>query len=482
MVSQNDNDVSNNSTMASGGSKDDLPDRDAARGFYQKYEPKEILGRGLTSVVRRCVNKQTGQEYAVKILDVSDGSGGQDNSSVAADDIPPMNPVAPQVDNGNDDAALTLLQECHREIEVIQRLSGHPYIVNLHDVYESPTFVFLVFELCRNGELFDYLTSKITLSEKRVRSIMKQIFEAVAHCHENAIVHRDLKPENILLDDDFNVKLTDFGFAKRLKSGERLYEVCGTPGYLAPELLQAGMLERSEHPGYSFEVDAWACGVIMYTLLVGSPPFWHRRQIVMIRLILDGRFTFTSPEWDGITDETKDLITKLLTVDPSQRMTVKQALHHEVFQAVRGSLRREMSIRRQKSLELAETAKESQVEVIKEPEPELPPFNARRTLRIGLICVQFVIRFKNLRNTPEPLSLAQCRVNPYAMRTCRKVIDNAAFGIYSHWVKKGEGQNRAALFEHFVKKTAKRESTEQEKEEVEVDQGKKEQSMPVKFY
>ena len=87
---------------------------------------------------------------------------------------------------------------------------------------------------------------------------------------QRKVLHRDIKPENILLDEDFNIKLTDFGLAKEMKEGQRLYECAGTPGYLAPEVLEAGMCEQNECPGYSFEVDAWACGVVMYTLLVGN--------------------------------------------------------------------------------------------------------------------------------------------------------------------------------------------------------------------
>ncbi|TRY73052.1 hypothetical protein TCAL_03371 [Tigriopus californicus] len=386
---------------------EDLPGVDAAKGFYQKYEPKEVLGKGLSSVVRKCICKQSGVEYAVKIMDMS-GSN-EDNAN-----------ISPQ----------QLRDEVHREVSVLKRVSGHPYIVDLIDVYESTTFIFLVFELCHNGELFDYLTSKITLSEKRVRSIMKQILEAVDHCHQLHVVHRDLKPENILLDENLNIKLTDFGFAKILSEGERLWEICGTPGYLAPELLQAGMLEAHECNGYSFEVDAWACGVIMYTLLCGCPPFWHRRQILMIRLICEGRYSFSSPEWDNITDEAKDLISKLLVVNPNNRLTISQALNHPVFRAQRHSLSRGMT----ETVD-SDSVNSSEIKIVLEPvtkqssvSPEVeassPKFNPRRTFRIGIHSVRFMVRFQRLKDTPEPLSLEQTRINPYSMRMFRKVIDN----------------------------------------------------------
>lgn len=148
------------------------------------------------------------------------------------------------------------------------------FSVELQDVFESSTFIFLVFELCKNGELFDYLTSVVTMSEKKTRYIMRQIMEGVQHVHNRGIVHRDLKPENILLDDNLNVKITDFGFARKLEQGEQLFgmlllqnsdliksyywdrcflELCGTPGYLAPETLRCNMLE--DEVGYSYEVD-----------------------------------------------------------------------------------------------------------------------------------------------------------------------------------------------------------------------------------
>jgi len=323
-----------------------------------------------------------------------------------------------------------------------------------------------------------FLFSQVRLSEKRVRSIMKQVLEAVVHCHDLNVVHRDLKPENILLDDEFNVKLTDFGFAKVLQGGERLYEVCGTPGYLAPELLKAGMLERHECNGYSFEVDAWACGVIMYTLLVGCPPFWHRKQLQMIRMIMEGRYSFSSPDWDTVTEEAKDLISRFLQVEPEKRVTVTDALQHAVFKAKRSSA---TAARQNSFVDLPSLTSQASVdnlppEVVltaveaakEQEEPELPRFNARRAFRTCITCVRFLVRFRRLRFTPEPLSMGASRVNPYSMRPFRKVIDGTAFHLYSHWVKRGEGQNRAALFQHVTKMDAvnkqRRESARQQRQ------------------
>ncbi|XP_065282015.1 phosphorylase b kinase gamma catalytic chain, liver/testis isoform isoform X1 [Dermacentor albipictus] len=381
--------------------EDDLPDKDVAKEFYAKYEPKEILGRGISSTVRRCIDKETGEEFAAKIIDISSDTDGSGPTS--------------------------LYQATKREIEVLKRVAGHPYIIELHDVFESTTFIFLVLELCRHGELFDYLTSVVALSEKKTKSIMKQLFEAVEFIHSKGIVHRDLKPENILLDDDLNVKVTDFGFATQLAEGETLTELCGTPGYLAPELLKASMYESSE--GYDKQVDIWACGVIMYTLLVGFPPFWHRKQMVMLRNIMEGKYEFCSPEWDDITEAPKDLISKLLVVDSKKRLTASQALDHCFFKAV----------------------KRASVFVTEDVGIQKRTFNAKKTFQFGILCVRALVRIRRLRYTPEPLSLNIARTNPYRIKTLRKVIDGCAFRVYCHWVKKGEMQNRAALFENHPK-------------------------------
>ncbi|KAM3959475.1 phosphorylase kinase gamma isoform 2-T2 [Aphomia sociella] len=378
--------------MAKEEDDDNLPDKDAAKEFYAKYEPKEIIGRGISSTVRRCIEKETGREYAAKIIDLSQES--QDG-----------------VDTH------TMRDATRQEINILRMVAGHPYIIELQDVFESETFIFLVFELCKNGELFDYLTSVVTLSEKKTRYIMRQVLEGVRYVHSKSIVHRDLKPENILLDDQLNVKITDFGFAKVLKDGEKLFELCGTPGYLAPETLKANMFEDA--PGYGMEVDVWACGVIMFTLLVGCPPFWHRKQMVMLRNIMEGKYSFTSPEWADISDDPKELIRRFLMVDPNERIALDDALNHSFFNTV----------------------------AIKSG-----GFNARAKLRLGLVTVRAAVRLSRLPHTStRELPLHDALRDPYTMRVLRKVIDGCAFRVYGHWVKKGEGQNRAALFENTPK-------------------------------
>lgn len=159
---------------------------------------------------------------------------------------------------------------------------------------------------------------------------MRALLEVVCTLHKLNIVHRDLKPENILLDDNMNIKLTDFGFSCQLQPGEKLREVCGTPSYLAPEIIQCSMDEG--HPGYGKEVDMWSTGVIMYTLLAGSPPFWHRKQMLMLRMIMDGKYQFGSPEWDDYSDTVKDLVSRFLVVQPQDRCSAEEALAHPFFQ------------------------------------------------------------------------------------------------------------------------------------------------------
>lgn len=399
--------------------EDKLPDKDVAKGFYAKYEPKEILGRGISSTVRRCIEKETGHEYAVKIIDLSNDS--------------------------SESGIISAHEATIQEVAILRQVAGHSYIIELIDVFESNTFIFLVFELCKHGELFDYLTSVVTLSEKKTRYIMRQIFEGVEHIQRQNIVHRDLKPENILLDDNLNVKITDFGFATRLREGELLTDLCGTPGYLAPETLRANMIEGA--PGYSYEVDVWACGVIMYTLLVGCPPFWHRKQLTMLRNIMEGKYSFSSPEWADISESPKDLIRRLLVVEPAQRISIKDALKHPFFQTVHlwdediAPLKKSLRKNSRRYSRISQLALQLQED----------DFNPRRRFQRVILAVRCAVRLSRLRYTPETLSLDVARSDPYRMKALRKLIDGCAFRVYGHWVKKGEGQNRAALFENCAK-------------------------------
>ncbi|XP_035123322.1 phosphorylase b kinase gamma catalytic chain, liver/testis isoform isoform X4 [Callithrix jacchus] len=301
-----------------------------------------------------------------------------------------------------------------RETHILRQVAGHPHIITLIDSYESSSFMFLVFDLMRKGELFDYLTEKVALSEKETRSIMRSLLEAVSFLHANNIVHRDLKPENILLDDNMQIRLSDFGFSCHLEPGEKLRELCGTPGYLAPEILKCSMDET--HPGYSKEVDLWACGVILFTLLAGSPPFWHRRQILMLRMIMEGQYQFSSPEWDDRSSTVKDLIARLLQVDPEARLTAEQALQHPFFERCEGS--------------------------------QAWNLTPRQRFRVAVWTVLAAGRVALSIHRVRPLTKNALLRDPYALRSVRRLIDNCAFRLYGHWVKKGEQQNRAALFQH----------------------------------
>lgn len=207
------------------------------------------------------------------------------------------------------------------EINVLRRLK-HPNIVELLDVFEDRSHVYLVMELVTGGELFDRIVEKGSYTEMDASFLIKQILEAVNFMHSKGVVHRDLKPENLLYysaDEDSKIMISDFGLSKREEDGV-MATACGTPGYVAPEVL-------AQKP-YGKEVDIWSIGVIAYILLCGYPPFYDENDTELFRQILKAEYEFDSPYWDEISDSAKDFIRHLMCKEPSSRLDVNGALQH----------------------------------------------------------------------------------------------------------------------------------------------------------
>uniref|UniRef100_A0A8C7U3Q4 calcium/calmodulin-dependent protein kinase n=1 Tax=Oncorhynchus mykiss TaxID=8022 RepID=A0A8C7U3Q4_ONCMY len=234
------------------------------------------LPRGAFSVVRRCLKVLSGQEYAAKIINTK---------KLSARDH----------------------QKLDREARIC-RLLKHSNIG----------------EFLTGGELFEDIVAREYYSEADASHCIQQILEAVLHCHQMGVVHRDLKPENLLLASKSKgaaVKLADFGLAIEVEGEQQAwFGFAGTPGYLSPEVLR-------KDP-YGKAVDLWACGVILYILLVGYPPFWDEDQHRLYQQIKAGAYDFPSPEWDTVTPEAKDLINKMLTINPAKRITASEVLKH----------------------------------------------------------------------------------------------------------------------------------------------------------
>lgn len=256
------------------------------------YDLKEELGKGAFSIVKRCVQKTSGLEFAAKIINTR---------KLSARDH----------------------QKLEREARICRALK-HPNIVRLHDSIQDEGFHYLVFDLVTGGELFEDIVAREFYSEADASHCMQQILESVNYCHVHGIVHRDLKPENLLLASKVKgaaVKLADFGLAIEVQGDQQAwFGFAGTPGYLSPEVIR-------KDP-YGKPVDIWACGVILYILLVGYPPFWDEDQPRLYAQIKAGAYDYPSPEWDTVTPEAKNLINSMLTVNPAKRITATEALKH----------------------------------------------------------------------------------------------------------------------------------------------------------
>lgn len=210
------------------------------------------------------------------------------------------------------------------ELEMnLMKTLEHPGIVKMKECFDTPKVLYMVLEPMVGGELFDRIVEKEKYGEGDARDVVKTVTEAIQYCHSQGVVHRDLKPENLLLsspDDDAKVKVADFGLAKMLTADTAMTTACGTPGYVAPEILGGQEYDNS--------VDMWSIGVIMYILLCGFPPFYDENNAALFESIKRGKYDYPSPYWDNVSDEAKELIDSLLQVDPGSRFTAAGVLDH----------------------------------------------------------------------------------------------------------------------------------------------------------
>jgi len=267
------------------------PDSSSGMEFSELYSLSTVLGTGAFSTVKSATHKGSPtKEYAVKCIQ---------RGRLKEEDI------------------LALKDE----VEILNALRNCKHIIRLFDFFDEPDTYYLVMETMFGGELFDRIVQKSFYNEKEARMTCKILLEAVAYCHKRHVAHRDLKPENLLLrseTDDSSIKIADFGFAKVVKTPKSLKTQCGTPGYVAPEILKG--------KPYDETADMWSVGVILYILLGGYPPFIDDNQRKLFRKIRKGQYTFHEEYWGPVSMDAKNLIDNLLCVDANNRFTAQEAL------------------------------------------------------------------------------------------------------------------------------------------------------------
>ncbi|XP_052451701.1 ribosomal protein S6 kinase alpha-3 isoform X5 [Carassius gibelio] len=259
--------------------------------FNDAYEVKEDIGVGSYSICRRCIQKSTGMEYAVKIIN-------------------------------------KVKRDPTEEVEILLRYGQHPNIITLKDVYDDGRSVYLVTELLKGGELLDKILRQKFFSEREASAVLYTITKTVEYMHNQGVVHRDLKPSNILYVDESgnpeSIRICDFGFAKQLRAENGLLMTpCYTANFVAPEVLK--------RQGYDAACDIWSLGVLLYTMLTGFTPFANGPEDTpeeILARIGGGKFSLTGGYWSSVSFEAKDLVSKMLHVDPHQRLTAAQVLKH----------------------------------------------------------------------------------------------------------------------------------------------------------
>ncbi|KAH9246213.1 hypothetical protein BASA81_016247 [Batrachochytrium salamandrivorans] len=294
--------------------------------FKRQYQMRGVLGEGSYSVVRKATDNFTNAQVAIKVVD--------------------RKKLTPE-----DEVALRI------EVEILAKLR-HAHVIQLYDWYGAPSTYYLALEYMQGGELFERIVQREFYSEYDAKEVVLVLTRVLQYLHvQHKICHRDLKPENILLashdssNDADGIKIADFGFAKPFGNNE-LTSACGTPGYVAPEIISG--------KSYGASVDVWSVGVITFILLCGYPPFYSANQKDLFKLIREGRFKFESPYWDKVSGDAKEFITNCLKVHVADRYTVNDMLQSKwlVQEAKRDDLRSALL--------------------------ELKKFNARRKLRAAI--------------------------------------------------------------------------------------------------
>ncbi|XP_028795654.1 phosphoenolpyruvate carboxylase kinase 2-like [Neltuma alba] len=214
------------------------------------------------------------------------------------------------------------------EAKIVQLLHPHPNIVILHKVYEDDTHLHMLFELCDGADLHRMLRrfaqGTIVIPESEACRIMRQLMQAVSHCHRVGVAHRDIKPENILFaGQQGRLKLADFGSAEFFKKGELMSGVVGTPYYVAPEVVACRE--------YSEKVDVWSSGVILYMMLSGNPPFDGETEVEIFEAVLRGNLRFPRQYFESVSREAKDLLRRMLCKDNCRRISAEEVLRHPWF-------------------------------------------------------------------------------------------------------------------------------------------------------
>ncbi|XVF27867.1 hypothetical protein REPUB_Repub14bG0146200 [Reevesia pubescens] len=258
----------------------------------QYYTLGNELGRGQFGITYLCIENSTGNTYACKSI------------------------LKRKLRNKLD------REDIKKEIQIMQHLSGQPNIVEFRGAYEDRQSVHLVMELCAGGELFDKIIAQGHYSERGAAAMFRSVVNVVHTCHFMAVMHRDLKPENFLLsskDEGAMLKATDFGLSVFIEEGKLYRNIVGSAYYVAPEVLK-----RS----YGKEIDIWSAGVILYILLSGVPPFWAETEKGIFDAIAEGKLDFESQPWPSISESAKDLVRKMLTMDPKKRLTAAQVFEH----------------------------------------------------------------------------------------------------------------------------------------------------------